>query len=393
MPYLNLRLLSEWNYLRNIDLETDSSIPFDKKVWWTCSQKHEWEAPVGRRLRDKVGCPYCSSKLVLAGFNDLGTTRPELVQEWHPTKNKDLAPTNIRPGYNKPVWWQDKHGHEWKTSPNTRTQNNTGCPVCAGRVVLAGFNDLNTTHPELAVQWHPTKNTEYLVSEVTAWKNVKVWWLGKCGHEWKATIASRTNGNNCGVCSNQILLVGYNDFATTDPILSTEWHPTKNVKKVDEVFRGSAYKATWLGSCGHEWEAVVGERTRKGRDSNCPRCVRDTSKPERELANELRKLIPGLDCSVNLPVAWGKSTYASVDVFIQELNTIIEYDGRFWHKERIQHDFLKTKALLAAGYNVVRVRQYPLPCLDIADKAYCELIYNKESMLEMASQIMGWIKQ
>ena len=33
-----------------------------------------------------------------------------------------------------------------------------GCPYCAGRKVLPGFNDLAALRPDLAVQWHPTLN-------------------------------------------------------------------------------------------------------------------------------------------------------------------------------------------------------------------------------------------
>lgn len=35
---------------------------------------------------------------------------------------------------------------------------NQQCAVCANRVVVAGINDLATTHIELAKEWHPTKN-------------------------------------------------------------------------------------------------------------------------------------------------------------------------------------------------------------------------------------------
>ena len=48
-------------------------------------------------------------------------------------------------------------GHEWQATVNDRSTG-YGCPVCSGNTVLAGYNDLATTHPELAKQWHPTKN-------------------------------------------------------------------------------------------------------------------------------------------------------------------------------------------------------------------------------------------
>ena len=49
-------------------------------------------------------------------------------------------------------------GHEWSAAIGDRVRGNE-CPTCKRRVVLAGFNDLATTHPELATQadgWDPT---------------------------------------------------------------------------------------------------------------------------------------------------------------------------------------------------------------------------------------------
>jgi hypothetical protein len=39
--------------------------------------------------------------------------------------------------------------HEWNAKPNALL-NCTGCPVCSGRKVKIGINDLWTTHPDIA---------------------------------------------------------------------------------------------------------------------------------------------------------------------------------------------------------------------------------------------------
>jgi len=53
---------------------------------------------------------------------------------------------------------------------------------------------LAETHPELAKQWHPSKNGELSPEKVSKGSNKKVWW--KCpegdDHEWEAIIALRT---------------------------------------------------------------------------------------------------------------------------------------------------------------------------------------------------------
>lgn len=86
------------------------------------------------------------------------------------------------------------------------------------RKVIKGKNDLETVNPELAAQWHPTKNGELTPDDVAPMSDKKVWWLGKCGHEWQAEISSRTQGHGCPYCSNQKILSGYNDLATVETI-------------------------------------------------------------------------------------------------------------------------------------------------------------------------------
>ena len=60
-------------------------------------------------------------------------------------------------GSHKSVWWQCEKGHTWQAMVKSRVEG-CGCPVCANRATIPGFNDLATTEPALAAQWHPTKN-------------------------------------------------------------------------------------------------------------------------------------------------------------------------------------------------------------------------------------------
>ncbi|MBQ8623595.1 MAG: zinc-ribbon domain-containing protein [Oscillospiraceae bacterium] len=75
------------------------------------------------------GCPYCSGKKILSGYNDLATTNPNLATEWHPDKNGVLLPTMVSPGSHKKVWWLCKKGHEWQASIENRSKGSS-CPIC-----------------------------------------------------------------------------------------------------------------------------------------------------------------------------------------------------------------------------------------------------------------------
>ena len=57
--------------------------------------------------------------------------------------------------------------------------------------------------------------------------NVKVWWLGQCGHEWQASTSHRYRGRGCPYCCNNAVLPGFNDLSTTNPNLAKEWDYSK----------------------------------------------------------------------------------------------------------------------------------------------------------------------
>ena len=189
--------------------------------------------------------------------NSLASLYPELAKEWHPTRNEKLSPSQFTPNSNKRVWWLCKHEHEWQTAIANRT-NGRGCPYCAQKRLLTGFNDLLTVNPELAKEWHPIKNGELLPQHVTSMNTKKVWWQCSRGHEWQATIASREKGSSCPICSNQKVLAGYNDLQTTHPELAKLWHPTKNGLLTPQmVTYGSGQKVWWQCENGHEWQRAI----------------------------------------------------------------------------------------------------------------------------------------
>lgn len=123
-------LLSEWNYQKN-KISPHNVLPFsNRKVWWTCSHGHEWQAIIANRTSQDKGCPYCSGRKPIVGINDLATTHPVLAQEWCYEKNRNLTPHDVSAGSNLSVWWQCKKGHLFKTRINRRTTFGTKCPFC-----------------------------------------------------------------------------------------------------------------------------------------------------------------------------------------------------------------------------------------------------------------------
>ena len=126
---------------------------------------------------------------------------PSVAKEWHPIKNGNLTPKDVTPGSGKKVWWLCEKGHEWQEFVYHRIRG-CGCPFCSGHRA-SKENCLQTVNPELAKEWHPTKNEKLTPRDVTYGSGKKVWWMCSRGHEWQAVISSRTKGNACTFCHSE----------------------------------------------------------------------------------------------------------------------------------------------------------------------------------------------
>jgi hypothetical protein len=56
----------------------------------------------------------------------------------------------------------------------------------------------------------------------------------------------------------------------------------------------------------------------------------------------------------------------NLDIVLPQFRTVIEYDGKYWHHDKAVSDREVTAALQRNGYCVLRVREEPLPSLNIS---------------------------
>ncbi len=402
----NPELIKEWDYDKNNINPNAISKGCNKKVWWKCKFGHSWEAAVNSRTNMESGCPYCSNRKAISGYNDLATTNPELIKEWDFVKNK-LKPNEVSKGSGIKVWWLCPAGHSYKAIISNRCKPNpTNCPICSKelqtsfpeqavyyyikknfptaingdkktigkeldiyipelgvaveydganwhqgneekelqknnrckennirliRIREHGLSDydgciclfrenndsnedlsiiidkllkmidvvkedvnvdrdrfkiydtyintkrnksLESRFPELAKEWNFNKNGNLLPSMFPPNSNKKVWWKCSKGHEWEAVVSSRAQGRKCPYCTNNKILVGYNDLATTHPELVKEWDFTKNKLKPSEVSKGSEKKIWWICSKGHSYQTSVMNRSS---GTGCPYCGREST--------------------------------------------------------------------------------------------------------------------
>jgi len=116
-------------------------------------------------IRDRVSlgkdsCAFCSGRQVLVGFNDLATTDPEIAAQAY-----GWDPRTVTRKSNKKKIFKCPKGHISDPVPVGRKVSGgvNSCKICSGKKVLAGFNDLATTNPEIAAQaygWDPKTVTK-----------------------------------------------------------------------------------------------------------------------------------------------------------------------------------------------------------------------------------------
>lgn len=144
------------------------------------------------------------------------------------------------------------------------------------------MGSLAETMPDLAKEWHPTKNGALSPDDISAGRFKTVWWLcPQCGYEWEASPNNRKRGVGCPCCSGRVPKSGLNDLTTLYPGLMEEWNFQKNIGlNPRQLLPGSGKRAWWKCSrCGHEWEAVIASRT-KGH--GCPKCAKQKKRPKSE---------------------------------------------------------------------------------------------------------------
>lgn len=263
-------LAAQWHPTRNEGLTPEAvSRSSRDQVWWLCRHGHSWQASVTSRVQG-AGCPGCSGRMAVPGVSDLATTSPELAAQWHPTKNGDLTPAEVKLRSTVRVWWRCEVGHEWQAAISSRASGSR-CPGCRGRLLTPGVNDLATQRADVAKLWHPNKNGDLTPRDVTPSSRLRVWWACARGHEWQGLIHGRVAAaSGCPSCRVRQRR-GVASLAQVNPDLAAQWHPTLNGDLTANDVAPKTNKVVWW-RCehGHEWRSQVCNRSY---GSGCPMCA------------------------------------------------------------------------------------------------------------------------
>ena len=231
LAFHNPDIAVQWHPSKNGTLTPDKvTYGSATKRWWICCAPecpvvggHEWQDTVAHRTGGGRGCPACAGKVV-TDDNRLSMTHPKIAAQWHPTKNGDLTPDDVSHGSSKPgkIWWKCDNpecpvsgGHEWDQYVSARTNMDSGCPACAGKVPT-DRNRLTIHHSSVAAEWIRCLDCDKPADEHPSGSNHRVLWKcdsPKCpvvgGHEWEVGIADRTisskgKGTGCPACAGKV---------------------------------------------------------------------------------------------------------------------------------------------------------------------------------------------
>ena len=327
------RLLREWDFSKNTVDPNTISPNYYRKVWWIGECGHSWSSSVYSRTKMGTNCPICSQerhasvseKSVLyyikkhISFEVLENYRDENIQleldiyipniktaieydgeRWHRNIDKDIVKDDMcfRNGIRliriREKGCPEYNSHSIKINlPNNKTSGIEEGIYKLFQLLLIESADINidrdlcdiltminfmvkeqsllSTHPDIAKEWHPTKNGNLKPEHTKPNSNKNVWWVCPLGHEYQLEVYFRTKRkNSCPICSGHRVQVGYNDLASQTSSLAQEWNYNKNGDlKPEHVTASSGKKVWWVCEKGHEWETTVAHRAA---GQGCPYC-------------------------------------------------------------------------------------------------------------------------
>lgn len=205
----------------------------------------------------------------------LKDSHPEIAAE---VVDQSLLPT-LATGADRKIEFRCPEGHIYEARPYNRTNTKTGgtgCPICNGKQILVGFNDLATTQPAVAAM---CTNPEDTLTH-TQFSNKKISFTCPQGHTWTAPVARIVEQSlnsphlGCPYCSGRKSVRGKNDLATTHPELAKQ---LVDQSLAHTLKAGSNKQVEWQCEHGHVW--VANPYNRITYDNNCPYCSNHRVQP------------------------------------------------------------------------------------------------------------------
>jgi hypothetical protein len=390
--------LAWWDHEANAEADLRTvTVRAIRSCHWVCPDcQCRFQAPV-HEMAERPRRPDCSARQHAEWRQQAEAWKttpiaehPELAAAWA----DDAAPTQVMVADSGPRRFQCTNGHRPLVTPATFLD--FGCQFCRAATTRENRKWLADTLPEIASQWHPTRNGPLTPGKVVWGSQRVVWWQADCcGHEWQETVRSRDKYQRlrCPQCRT---LLG--SVAWENPALAAEWSMSNPISAWQiRPHTSLGFLPEWVCRTNpeHVWWAPLSGRSN---GSTCPEC-RETGKSQVELAHHAAAVqtFGGARSGVRLRhSAFTSRTSWTADILVEVggVTLVIEYDGAYWHSsaEKALVDERKSMDLLAAGYLLVRLREDDLPSLPVDHPRYREVrVYSAAPRPQVAmDEIAAW---
>ncbi|NMR30918.1 zinc-ribbon domain-containing protein [Crystallibacter degradans] len=372
--------LTWWDHEANSEADLQTvTLRAHRVVQWACPEcSHRFTRKV-LSMTGWLQCPKCEEARSTSWAEEREQLKrtavsavPELLDAWA----DDADPSQVMVAGD----WQlrrfkCRNGHYARVNPSTYLSS--GCQFCRGQSKSPKSRPtLAQELPEIAAQWHPTRNgTKHTPENVVPDSKRTVWWLADCcGYEWEEQVRSRNKNKRqrCPQCRTIL-----DSLAWYDPGLAAEWSPENPVTPWQiRPTAQTSFVPKWVCSVEpeHRWEAALAVRSN---GSECPECRQSgKSRVELDHLEAAKKVFTKVRSGA--PVrdkAFARRWTIDILATLDDRKIAIEYDGAYWHAPEGKRltDRRKSLDLLSAGYLVVRLREDDLPTLGIDDERYLEM--------------------
>ena len=314
---------------------------------------------------------------------------PHLMKYWDFEKN-NLNPEEVHYGSRiKKIYFKCEKGHSFKKTPANYKRlktKNLNCPICLEEKQKK-YKLFKDVAPEYIKYWDFEKNINVDLNKIK--ENSTKFYYFKCkkNHSTLKRISDlvklKSKKINCNICSGSIT-INETKLKNKYPEISREYCTIKNKDNLEEISANSNKKYWWKCENNHYWKASVSSRTgvryKNKEGSRCPYCWSNSvSRNELIIYTELYQFFKKVKSTK-------KINRKTIDIYIEDINLAIEYDGSKWHKDK-KRDLDKNKLLKENNIDLIRIRENPL--IKISKKDY---IYDtQESVFRAIEYILKYI--
>jgi len=268
----------------------------EKRTKWLCRAGHEQYKPF-KTVKDQGDqCKKCTDEL--RNEPDYVDPRSSVAEDYHTLakqKGWKWVGKKVPKNVTTKTTWETDHDHKVRRSYNSVQASLSAKSFRPDYKSAYGKRmglkpppeeSYAVTHPEIASQWHPTKNGEKTPFDVTHGSGEDIWWVCPKSklHDYQFKVVERTRGYNCPFCHGSRVAP---DTCLTYkfPEIAAEWHPKKNGNlKPEDVTASYSKKVHWFCPIhpDAEWYVSPNQRTSREEGRGCPGCAKTGFDPTRE---------------------------------------------------------------------------------------------------------------